>query len=246
MSRERLALSFLIAFHIVALAVNAIPSPTPADDGAEARPPNDPIAALLTPAVDRLASWFAIAESYAFDASRPIRLLTRPYVDAGLRQQWDMFGRPQTTNQYVRLVYYVASSEQPGVHTIRELIFPADPEGSVRVRHAFRDKAVLNAIEGSSVGPNDLASLTRYFRRRYARSHLPPDALIVRTELWYGTAPMAHRGERLAEQVARARRRVLAGYDMSAPTMAAASVPQISDSEHEADIVWTLQYVENQ
>jgi hypothetical protein len=253
MSPPRIALSCLILFHVLAIGVNAIPSPDELNAGDSFEPPKaDALALSVAPALDTAVRWLAPVERRLYDVCRPVRALTRAYIEAGLRQRWDMFSRPETDSHYVRLGYYVASPGALRPRVVLELVFPADREDRVRVLHDYQDKAVVIAFEGffsaraKQLGEpaisNQLLPLTRYFKRRYARGYLAPDETIVRTDVWYGSAPMPSRGERTSDRAAEARLDVLRNYyDGPVPAInRRLELPRVSSREREADIVWVL------
>jgi hypothetical protein len=122
------------------------------------------------------------------------------------------------------------------------------------VLHDYRDKAVVNAQMAFSLARTKqtgqtpavaISPLVGFFRRRFAIS-LAPDDIIVRTELWYGSAPMPPRGERLPDETLQARLAVLHGYyDGPVPViLGSQDFPTVGIEEREADIVWRLEFID--
>src|SRR5262249_35998771 len=147
-------------------------------------------------------------EAASFEMSDPLRQLTRPYINAGLRQKWNMFSNPETDDHYLRLDYHLASTERGGrIGAARELVFPLRHEGRLRILHDFRDKAVANAVENyhllrawKDTGSNmarEFSSLARFFRKVYQERYATASERVVRVDIWYGAAPMPHRGQQL-------------------------------------------------
>jgi hypothetical protein len=248
-SSERWFLSFLIVVHLVAISASAIPDPLLV----EAIKSEEPVSGAnerLTPVLDRFAATLTSVEADVFRFTTPLRALTRTYIQAGLRQKWDMFANPVRVDLYVRVAQSVASSQQPGrVRVFQELALPAQHEDEVRLTHKFRDKAVLNAFEALSANRRDqveadpdaaLKPIARYFRNRFRASYLTPDEMVVRTEVWLGTAPIPPKGERLSDSQMEERWRVLQRY-WNGPVEEQFSS---TTAQREADIVWTLEYAE--
>ena len=197
MSSQRLALSLLILYHLVALGVNAVP---PTDQlrpftAVSSLAPGQ-TAGRLAQGLDAAALWVEGVRTILFNLSGPLRTVTQPYVNAGLGQKWNMFSVVDTGDQYVRLAYYATSPQRSQPRIVRELIFPADRDDRVRLLHDFRDKAVFDAHEDftlsrskqptSTTASSSLIPLVRYFRQRFAATELRPGETIVRTEFWSG------------------------------------------------------------
>jgi hypothetical protein len=256
-SSQRVALSLLILYHLVALGVNAIP---PADQ----LRPFVPVSSL-TPGqtagsvalgLDAAARRVEEARIILFNLSSPLRTVTQPYINVGLQQKWNMFSSPDTDDHYVRLAYYATSRQGNQPRIVRELVFPADRDDQVRLLHDYRDKAVLDAHEDFSLArskrptatttSSGLTPLVRYFRQRFAETGLRPGETIVRTEFWYGAAPMPPRGERLSDETIQARLDVLRSYyDSPVPAVLSdRELPTVSSREREADIVWRLELID--
>jgi hypothetical protein len=211
--QARRALSLILAYHVTAVSLSAIPDPYLESSG----------------------------------LSSLIRFITYPYAIAGLKQKWDMFASPPTEDHYLRLTYRIVSPT--ATRQIQEIVLPSDPDDRLRLRHDFRDKAIINAIELSysrtsrDDASDDLGAVVQYYRNRARDQFLKPGERIVRTEAWYGSAPMPQPGARLPETELRERLGVLDAYYAGDGSSLSQSPP--SDSrEREADIVWTLIYAE--
>jgi hypothetical protein len=189
----------------------------------------------------------------------PVGRLTHLYEEAGIRQTWRMFAAPETDDQYLRINYFVSGRGQDRLSLVRELVLPAQRDDRVRLRHDFRDKAIVNAIdaffarrdrsigsEAASSARDDFAPIVRYFRSQYRRHFLAAGEDVIRTEVWYGLAPMPPRGRTLPEGRRSMRLDVLREY-YNGPvrsTVGALKAQGLGSEEREADIVWTLEYVE--
>jgi hypothetical protein len=203
----------------------------------------------------------------------PIRWITRPYIEAGLHQNWNMFSNPLTADHYMRVGYEVAASDgrrRPWM--VQELVFPADREDRVRLFHQFRDKAIQHVLEKFSVatardpramedtprptgrtpvplGSPELARefepLVRYFRNRYRDTYLEKGERIIRTEVWAGAAAIPPRGGSLPQDVIDRRDEALNRY-YSGPAYAGsvAEPPPLGRKVTEADILWELIFVD--
>src|SRR5262245_42504531 len=109
-SHTRRALSLILAYHVTAASLIAIPDPY-----------------LESSAVSSL-----------------VHFITYPYAVAGLKQKWDMFASPPTEGHYLRLTYRIVSPT--ATRQVQEIVLPSDPDDRLRLRHDFRDKAIINAI----------------------------------------------------------------------------------------------------
>ena len=237
-------ISALIAFHLVALAVNSLP-----DLGQW--PPIQPNRA---PVLDRLAANLQLLEARIVRIVAPLRPLTEPYIAIGLEQKWDMFSNPLPADQYVRVDQYVVSSGSPTVRVFQELAAPAQREDQPRFVHKFRDKAVLVVRDGFLAArtrgapvdaPRDMRSLAKYFRDRFRRDYLNTDEDVVRTEVWFGEAPIPAVGQRLSDGQREKRLEVLQRYwDGPFERSASTVVPPVGAAQQEGDIVWRQEYAE--
>ena len=256
MSSERWLISTLIAIHLIAISAASLPDPRELSlVGSAARPaaPADALARTVTPALDATVAALAPIEAQAFRLTAPLRALTRTYIQAGLRQKWNMFANPVTADQYVRVAHYVESSREPGrIRVFRELALPGQRENRARLVHMFRDKAILNSLEALAVNrleshdaerSSDLEPVSAYFGNRFKTSYLAPDETVVRTEVWFGAAPMPPTGRRLTDSALQERWDVLQRYwDGPDETSPAATPPQRGALQGDADIAWRLDY----
>jgi hypothetical protein len=256
-SRRQWVLSFLIVYHVIAIVVHAIPDPRDLKriDPDIRRPVGDIFASHLTPAFDRFATWLPRLESTLFAVTQPLRQVTRPYIRAGLRQDWTMFTDVSVVDQYLRVDYYVRSQHSQRLRRIQELVYPMAREDRVRVLHDFRDKAIFNLLESyfaSKGRPHPekdagegLLPLVRYFTNRYRTEQQSDGETLVRTEIWYGRAPIPAPGRAVSDDAVQARLNVLSGYYLgpapSAITPSSSLAP--GAQEREADIVWILEDV---
>lgn len=208
----------------------------------------------MTPVLDGAVAILRRLEAQAFQLTVPVRELTRIYVQAGLRQKWDMFANPMTADQYVRVVHYVRTTREPGrIRVFRELVLPAQQEYRVRLIHKFRDKAILNSIETFSVNRRDhpeadpeaaLKPISAYFTKQFASRYLAEDETAERFEVWFGVAPIPPTGDRVPDAQRQNRHEVLQRYWEGPVEGFSAKATEPGSVEREADIVWTLAYVE--
>ena len=257
--RRRLA-SLLIAYHLIAVSLAAIPSPGELDavGPAGVEEPRDRVARALTPVFDRSTVLLARVERFLYVVTQPFRSITQPYVSAGIRQRWRMFAHPPTDNRYVRLRYYVQPFPgAPVANVYSELVLPVGRRESLRY---FRGKAIRNALDAylakefrEVVSPaiedtagsglyRDLIPLVRYYRGRFQRAQA---ATVHRTELWYGSAPVPPPGQRIDAGVLSQRREALDAYEqVRAQNASTVLFPSRGTVEREADIRWTLEFIE--
>ena len=270
MTSLRWVVSLLIAFHLIALVTAAIPAPAalrPVSAIATTstnHPPQNAVAAVVTPVLDRAAGIVSRFQPVLFRTLRPVRRLSRPYISAGVGgQQWNMFSSPYTVDQYLRIDYYVTFDGGPrGQRLLRELVLPADHEEHVRGLHQFRDKFVLNTVDGyfaainrgrrdsdDAVSDEEYARrsfepIARYFGRRVHR-YLASDERLVRTEVWYGVAPIPAAGLRVPTKVHVERLDALNLYHdgPSQVISRAAQTRRRGATDLTADIRWRLEYI---
>jgi len=257
MTEHRGVLSTLIMFHLVALTVASLPEPDELNlvqPGVSAE--SGSVRSAVTFGLDRSGAWLRSVEPQVLNATKPLRVLTEPYISVGLRQKWNMFSNPVTVDQYVRVDQYVESTATPqSIRIFRELALPAQREDHVRLVHAFRDKAVLNALEAFSVAqrrkeaseevPPDLQPLAKYFRNRFQRDHLDPTERVVRTDVWFGQAAIPPPGERLPAGQRQSRIAALSAY-WEGPFETARTLQPLKPGalQREDAIVWRLEYVD--
>jgi hypothetical protein len=257
MSARRRLLSALLLYHVIAISVDAVPDPARMKPVASAAPvASDAVSRALTPVFNGLAAVVAALEPGLYRVTGPLRLLTRPYINAGLRQRWNMFTEPVVYDHYLRVDYYLAPTGTSTASRFQELVLPVGREDRVRLLHDFRDKDLINlliAVYTPPIGPidpalpqDDLGMVAHYFRRRFESGSDPP-VRVVRTEIWYGSAPIPPPGESVAPAVLASRLDALLNYyDGPAPAVpvAAGARPGVTATERQADIVWTLAYVD--
>ena len=264
------AVSAFLIWHMAALLIGAIPSPTL--DPLPALPlprkiTDDRIAAVVAPPLDAVVERFATVPRVLWRDLRPVRYGVDLYLHAlHLEQRWSMFANPPTVDQYLKIRYFVApagSGAQP-TWMASELVLPAHREDSIRgVRSYFdsaRDKAVAIAIDDfnrsfervvdrtgqpPSPLPDDLAPVGRYFARRFERQQLRPSERIVRIETWYGEVRNPPRGQELTEETRAERARVLGRYYEGPIRATPNEVHRYGAMEHEADVTWKLAFFED-
>jgi len=274
MSRNRLVLSALLAWHVFALALGDIPFPgiDPLPAVALSRHvTDDPIAARVSPLLDGVSEQLAPRLGSVLSVARPVRRAVDVYLGTlRLGQHWGMFGNPPVVDQYVKVRYYVGSTPIPGLPplvtwTATELVLPAHREDQIRTLRSFwdssRDKALAIALDDFNTKlaayvdregrlprklPDDLAPIGRYFGRRFARTYLKSTERLLRAEVWYGEVPNPVRGVALAPSALEARLNVLHSYYRGPVRGPALSFGTLvyGSSEQEADIKWKLAYFE--
>ena len=258
MSTERWLVSTLIAIHLIAISAASLPDPRELSlvgSGARPAPPADALARTVTPTLDAAVAALTPLEEQAFRLTAPLRMLTRTYIQAGLRQRWNMFSNPVPADQYVRVVHYVGSSREPGrVRVFSELALPGQRENRARPVHMFRDKAILNSLEALAVNrleshdasrSSDLEPVAAYFGNRFKAAYLAPGETLVRTEVWFGGAPIPPTGQRVTDSTLQERWGVLQRYwDGPDEAPAAPTPPRQGALQGEADIAWRLDYVQ--
>jgi hypothetical protein len=255
-SSERWLLSVLIVIHLVAISASSIPDPHDLNAGQSETPgAPDSLASFVTPALDRAVVTLASFETQVFRLTVPVRALTRMYIQAGLRQKWDMFANPMTADQYVRVVHYIEAPHELGrIRVFRELVLPAQHEDRVRLIHKFRDKAVLNSFETFTVNRRDhpetnpelaLKPIAAYFGQQFTRRYLALNETVVRTEVWFGVAEIPLTGHRAPDVQLQNRRVVLQRYwDGPVQDFSFVSPSEPGSVQSESDIVWRLGYIE--
>jgi hypothetical protein len=252
---SRAILSALIVLHLVAITIRAIPSPDRLSFDAPRHPPSNIIARTLTPIADTAHDGLRRVHPFIYRLSDSMRALTTPYRFVALSQNWRMFAEPGPENEYIRLRYYLTSSPLDRVDVVQELVFPAQREDRLRLTHAFRDKAFLNAFAAFSdarnrsipdAGATHLGPVTRYYGGRYLARHPDEKRPIVRTELWRGLASITPPGQRLSEQMVEARLAVLRGYHEGKPPVGRSDprLLRVGSREREADISWHLAFID--
>jgi hypothetical protein len=245
----------------------APPVATPA--GESSPPVHDLIVATLRPVLDTVAATVMPFPGAVARAAAPLSRPAAFYREiTGNSQNWKMFSSAPKTHQYLRVRYYVGPRDVGGNHgawTATELVLPAHREDQMRLvrayRDSYRDKAMTVALgrfhrrrdedlvkpdTTSAELPDDIAPIGRYFARRFERRALGPDERIVRTEIWYGIAPMALPGGTLDPAIVDARMATLRRY-YEAPVenrFRRPVHPAYHALEEEAGITWILEYFE--
>jgi hypothetical protein len=285
MTTARWAISLLLVVHLTALGLGALPSPDRLAEVEEDRSPVDnPLAARVAPVLDRVASVVAPVPAALWNASEAVRPFAALYVNmTGLAQRWAMFSNPPTADQYLRVRYYVGSTNVGAwpSWTATELVFPARNEARIRVlqayRDSYRDKAMAIALQRfhdhvaarpqlaelesnersdqisarsavrSGELPDDLAPIARYFGRQFAHVRLGAQEHILRTDVWWGVAPNQPPGASRRTDPGE-RQVVLQDYYEGAIERLGriAAYPSYHTLERESDIVWRLEYFEEQ
>jgi hypothetical protein len=273
MSPKRWALSLFFVWHLVAITLGSLMSPGAMPPiPAPRHPTNDVFAAAMTPSLDRLAAMISPLPAAILRNAGPVRVLAADYLSVtGVSQSWKMFSNPPLVDQYLRVRYYVGLDRATGQNgqdaswTATELVLPAHREDRVRLVQgywdAFRDKAMTSALARFDSGrsdrlnepntksadlPDDLAPIARYFARRFQRDVLRPDERVVRTEIWYGVAPMPRPGELPDSRRVEDRQALLRRY-YEGPVenhFGTPVVPPYHSAQVEADITWYLEYFE--
>lgn len=264
MSPSRWALSGFLVWHLLALFVRALPPPDlyPASDVA---PRSVVDGTAVTPLLDVVARGVRPVALQLERIARPVSGLANVYLNTiGFAQQWRMFSRPPSNDQYVRIRYYVGRAQPEWAAT--ELVVPASPEYDVRLARSYldssRDKAIMVALENfhrlreplvlrpdmrPSELPDYVAPVVRYFARKFARQRLLPGEKILRAEFWYGVAPMTIAGKPNDDLLRERRRAVIEKYyDGPIEVRGALEYPKYHDVEKEGDILWLLEYFEEQ
>jgi hypothetical protein len=272
MSAKHWMLSVFVVWHLTATTLGSLASPgavRPVDP--PRHPDHDVVAGTLTPALDSIAAAAAPMPDAVLRGAGPLRRLADLYLQTiGVSQSWKMFSNPPEVDWYLRARYFVGRSPDEGgpgepLWTATELILPAHREDRMRLVtsywDSFRDKAVTSALQRfhskrhdgllkpdtkSSELPDDLAPIGRYFARRFQREALKADERILRTEIWYGVAPMPPPGGTLDRSETEARARVLWNY-YEGPVerrFGRPVYPLYHILQWEADIRWYLEYFE--
>ena len=273
MSVKRVTLSLLFVWHVVAIALGALESPgVVLPVGPPRHPTYNRAAAAITPVLDRVAAVIAPVPDAILHSAGPVRALAARYREVtGVSQSWKMFTNPPQRSQYLRVRHYIGPRAQdpqsvPGPRwTATELVLPAHREDRIRFLRAFwnsyQDKAETVALQRfqtsvrdrtlgpdtkSAELPDDIAPIGRYFARRFQREALKADERILRTEIWYGEAPMPVPGQALDSMQVEARRAVLLQYYQGPVEnyLGPQVYPPYGSNQAEADIRWHLEYFE--
>lgn len=273
MSAKRFILSLCFSWHVFAIGFGSLGSPGGVGRvGLPRHPQRDALAAAVTPRLDALAATVVPVASLYDRTPLLVRLVVQDYLSlTGVAQSWKMFSNPPQTDQYLRVRYYIGpaaaadSGQAQPIWTATELVLPAHREDHVRLVRgywdAFRDKALTSALARfhedrnfsdirpdtrSDELPDHLAPIVKYFARRFARVALRPDERILRSEIWYGTAPMPAFGKGAPTGRSEARAAALQAY-FAGPVenhFGRPIYPPYHAGQQEADIDWVLEYFE--
>jgi hypothetical protein len=191
-----------------------------------------------------------------------------------VQQEWNMFTTPPRANEYLRLRYYIASpdgDERTATELVfpanpedrfqlfagfehsywNKAIGKATDRYLLRRRRLFEERqldperdviAALAAVQHNP--PDDYRPIVRFYGNRFQRT-LRPGERVTRIDVWYGAAPLPPPPDERSPGTMRTRRAVLRRY--AAPIVAEGHLerrPRYGASEHEADITWSLFYVE--
>ena len=265
--------AWILAAHLTALAISAIPSPEALRAARGTRESvDDAVSRIIRPGLDNAGSLLVAVSGALWHLTSPVRPFVQRYLNTlGLAQTWNMFASPPRGSQFLRFRYFVASTAAPRApeRVVSEVVFPAAAYGTFRGLGAYwqshRDKAASNGIEAyyqergrrreagmAEPGEHDpqldaalgrsFVPLARYYDRRFGES-LREGELLVRSEAWYGWATSPHRGERRVAETERAA--ALARYARGPVSEISTTNRHTIDSEEsEADIRWTLLYVQ--
>jgi len=268
MSPVRWALSLFFVWHVTAIGLGSLESPgVVLPVGSPRHPENDRLAAALTPRLDRFAAVVQRLPRLILRVARPLQPFYGRYLQiTGVSQSWKMFSNPPEVHQYLRVRYYIGPMDDPEpVWTATELVLPTQREDQVRLLSAYwassRDKAFTSALQRfhqnrdnrllkpdtrSTELPDDLAPVARYFARRFQRVALRKDERILRSEVWYGIAPMPGPGMEIDRLRADARLEILREYYQGPVEnhLGRPDYPPYHAVQEEADITWFLEYFE--
>lgn len=258
-SVRRLVVAGFVLFQVVAITVAAIPAPgdLPAIEPSGFNS-QSAVTRLVSPIADDAAVFVVTIAGELWRALGVVRALTGPYVDiTAQHQRWHMFSGPLTVNEIVRARYYVARASEPSSRPAwlaTQVILPAHPPEWWRLlasfRGSFSDKAISSTLAdfrshtaGSTLRGEEreeFAPVARYFAGQYER-RLAPGERIVRTEIWYGRAPIPPGGALAATP-----------DDVTAPTPVAAGIVEQHENfppysgllsrEREGPVEWMLVY----
>jgi hypothetical protein len=267
MSRPQWLASAAIVFHLAALAVAAIPAPHLFDHGAITQSSRDTAPApAVGAAFDALARHVSALQRALYRAATPFRVVTAPYLAAGFgNQRWSMFSKPFLHDHYVVVEHWLV--DDAGARTrLRELVLPEDDEDEVRWSHSYRDKAILNILEGLSAGLEsrrargeagleirDLAQDDELLQliepvARWAthRIRVEEGQTLLRTAVWLGEAPNPPPGALVPQEERDARREVIATFRAGRrdPLPATARPDARGAMFRDHDVLWTLIYVD--
>jgi hypothetical protein len=272
MSPNRWVISAFLVWHVVAVVGAAIPSPSVIRDSG-ARSENQ-IAAIddemRIAAIDRVheGAWAALAPVRWLTGGY-VRAggLHQQWSMFGNPANGGEYVR-------IRHYILRAGLSRPSL-VATELVYPKHREDRFKLFRgfldSFRDKAIAASIEQflsdrtrrlramrrdetfdlqfalsimAHDPPPQLAPVTRFFARRYAAS-LPAGDSIVRSELWYGTAPRPQGDAETHAEMLRRRGDLLSDYYAGPILDPFGIMPPDGATQREGDILWHLLYYEN-
>ena len=193
--------------------------------------------------------------------ARPIRPAAEIYESFTLlAQRWSMFSLLRHSNVYAHVRFVVdegGRTESPSA-VVRLLVFPVQPEDTVRLRGAFAasywTKAIERAISdyrshlatpgGSFALEERHAHFAKVLRLLSERSEgqWRRFGSLVRTEMWFSVVPMTPPGLRPDAVEQASRRRSIARYytGWSATNRRLGDTPLLGTREAEDDLEWTF------
>src|SRR5688500_13757989 len=104
MARPTRTFALLLAVHLAALSMSAIPSPTSLEAAAGTRESaDDGVSRVVRPVLDAAGRVLVGASTAAWRLTTPVQPLVRRYVGTlGLGQTWNMFASPPRGSQFLR------------------------------------------------------------------------------------------------------------------------------------------------
>ena len=236
--------SLFIAGHIVAILTIAIPWREVANSTAN-------------PIPRRIETGLRAAHAVA----RPVRPAAEVYESfTRLSQRWAMFSTLRHGNLYahVRFVLDKGGQAESRFTRTRQLVFPVQSEGTVRLRGAFVASYWTKAIEraitdyrshlatpgGSLALEERHAHFARALRLQSDRSEARwrPYGRLVRAEMWIAVDPMTPPGVQPGTTGQERRRRAIARYEegWSESTHHPGDTPLLGTREADGDLEWTF------
>jgi len=267
---SRWVVSLFVVWYLTALVLSALPQPAGVQGPLAPSRPHNRLSGIVAPVLDSAAATLAPAFRILWTTTWPVRPLTADALQrVGLAQRWDMFADPSHQDDYLRVRYYVVAAQARAANpswTATELIFPSHREDRVRTLASFRtfhlDRTMMSALDRFHVDrsqpiPPDapravefetaLRPSVRYFARRFQATRLSAGEQIVRIEVWHGAATDAGAISSPQTDGSRAARLDALRRYYSGPvedTLLTAAYPPYLSVEREADLAWTLEYIE--
>ena len=239
--------SVFIAGHIVAILTIAIP-------WRDNLSPTDPAAGSIPRSIET-----ALRGAHA--VARPIRPAAEAYESfTRLSQRWSMFSVPYHSNLYAHVRFLVDNGGQTDSRftLIRHLVFPVQPEDTLRLRGAFAASYWSKAVErgianyrshlatpgGSLALEERHAHFAKVLRLVSERSEAQwrQFGSLVRAEMWFSVVRMTPPGMP-PDVIERERhRRAIARYyeGWSETRLRLGDTPLLSTREADGDLVWTF------